>query len=268
MIELCELIEGREIDDCKIHLASWNKHDHPLDVFVKDWEQWKKWNEYRGKRNEFNRKYIFSLIQFYPEPDMWLFGGLWRVVKRHDDRYEVELDKKYENLIGRLKVSYKRPGRNRSVLPDNQFENMSVAEILRRPYSGEQFPGYEDISHSFSALEVIISQNRSDWYSALSNVKGVYLIVDSKNGKKYVGSAYGDTGIWSRWSCYIGTGHGHNDEISKIIKKHGMKYARKNFSFTLLEHRPMKTDDKAIIARESFWKQALQSRGDFGYNKN
>ena len=64
MIELCELIEGREIDDCKIHLASWNKHDHPLDVFVKDREQWKEWNEYRGKRNDFNRKYIFSLIQF------------------------------------------------------------------------------------------------------------------------------------------------------------------------------------------------------------
>jgi hypothetical protein len=30
----------------------------------------------------------------------------------------------------------------------------------------------------------------------LENVKGVYLIVDKSNGKMYVGSAYGDTGIW------------------------------------------------------------------------
>jgi hypothetical protein len=62
-------------------------------------------------------------------------------------------------------------------------------------------------------------------------VKGVYLIVDKKNGKMYVGSAYGDLGIWSRWSCYIGTGHGWNDELTKLIKDNGIQYARDNFQF-------------------------------------
>lgn len=267
-IELAEFIDGPEIEDCKIHLASWNGHKQPLDVFVSDKEEWKGWNEYRGKRDDFNKKYIFALIHFYPEQDTWLFGGLFKITRRHSDRYEVELQRKLGNLVGRLKVRYKRSGRAKAVLPDKQFGRMTVAEILRQPYTGEAFPGYEDICLPFERLEAVISQERKDWKSALSNVKGVYLIADKSNGKKYVGSAYGTTGIWSRWSCYVGTGHGHNDDFSKIIKEHGIDYARRNFVFTLLEYRPLRTDDQAIIDRESFWKESLLTRGEYGYNNN
>ena len=53
-----------------------------------------------------------------------------------------------------------------------------------------------------------------------------------------------------------------------MIKKEGIEYARKNFRFALLEYRSMKTDDKIIIEKESYWKEVLLSRGKFGYNKN
>ena len=88
------------------------------------------------------------------------------------------------------------------------------------------------------------------------------------DGKKYVGSAYGEHGIWSRWSCYIGTGHGWNDELTQLISVQGYDYAKSNFKISLLEYRPMKTDDKIIIEREGFWKNVLLSRTSFGYNKN
>lgn len=267
-IDLVEFVDGREIEESKIHLASWNGFDQPLDVFVNDRAEWQTWNEYRGKRDDFNRKYVFSLIHFYLEQDIWLFGGLYRIKKRHPDRYDVELDRKFQNLIGRLKVRYKRRGRAKAILPESCYDRMAVSEILREPYTGEVFPGYEDVNLPFSKLESVIRQENKDWKSALSSVKGVYLICDINNGKKYVGSAYGTTGIWSRWCCYIGTGHGHNDDFSKIIKEHGIEYARKNFVFTLLEYRPMKSDDKTIIDRESFWKGALITRGEHGYNKN
>ncbi|WP_082239569.1 GIY-YIG nuclease family protein [Pseudomonas lini] len=267
-IELCELINCDELDDCKVHLASWDGNNHPLDVFVNDREQWNEWNEYRGHRNDFNKKYIFSLIKFYSEPDVWLFGGIFKVVARHTDRYEVSLERKNSNLIGRLKVRFKRNGRVRSVSPDRYFQEMTVFEILREPYSGEEFPGYEGVCLPFKKLETVINQSRNDWRSALSSVKGVYLITDKSNGKKYVGSAYGVTGIWSRWSCYIRTGHGNNDELASIIKENGLAYARKNLVFTLLEYRPMKADDKVIIERESFWKKSLLTQGEYGYNKN
>lgn len=98
-------------------------------------------------------------------------------------------------------------------------------------------------------------------------MKGVYLIIDRSNGKMYVGSAYGDSGIWSRWVCYVETGHGWNDELTKLINTDGIDYARKNFQFSILEFRSMRTDDQVIIEREQYWKRVFQTNV-FGYNKN
>jgi len=117
-------------------------------------------------------------------------------------------------------------------------------------------------------LESIFAIQRADWKAALENTKGVYLITDTSNNKRYVGAAYGVTGLWSRWGCYIYTGHGYNDELTKVIKKHGIDYARKHFRFALLEQRTMKTDDLVIIERETYWKNVLLTREPHGYNKN
>ena len=129
------------------------------------------------------------------------------------------------------------------------------------------FCGYDNIAHDFSQLELIIKRGQLDWKAALENVKGVYLIVDKSNGMKYVGSASGDTGIWSRWTSYIETGHGGNCELTKLIKNYDIEYARNNFQFSLLEFYSMRTDDQTIFDREQYWKKVLQTQ-IFGYNKN
>ncbi len=258
--------------DYKVHLAHRSGDTQPLDVFVRDRSEWELWNRWRPGKDRFNRKRIFSLIDFYPEPSMWLFGGIYEVVARssanHSHSYEVELDQASAEFIGRLKIRFKRPGREQSVKLENYYSEMVVSELLREPYSGQQFCGYENINHDFSVLETVFRSNRPDWKAALENVKGVYLIIDKHNGKKYVGSAYGDFGIWARWRCYIGTGHGWNDELTRLIQKEGIEYARKNFRLALLEYRPARTDDHVIIERENYWKEALLSRGKFGYNQN
>ena len=255
----------------KLHLATWNNEDHPLDVFVKDRKEWDGWNSWRGTKDDFSRNYIFSLIDFYPEKDTWLFGGIYKVLSRNKKNnahsYEIELDT-YRELIGRLKFSFKRPSRTKAFYLESYYDALVVSEILKDSYSGEVFCGYESINHDFAKLEVIFKSEKPDWKAALRNIKGVYLIVDKSNGKKYVGSAYGDEGIWSRWSSYMVTGHGWNEELKRLIQKEGMEYARKNFRLSLLEHRSMKTDDNVIIERENFWKEALLTRGCFGYNKN
>ena len=265
-----------EMTKYKVHLAAYNGYEQPLDVFARDRDEWKFWNEWRGGKDDFNREYILGLIPDYHKTDKYVFGGVFKVIERYDDwqvtevGYKVELTNQFESLIGRLVVSFSRYQglRGRAFLLENFMDSMSIAEILENPYEGEDFPGYDNVRIDFSSLELLVQNQKTDWRVALENVKGIYLIVDKFNGKKYVGSAYGDSGIWSRWCTYINTGHGYNDELVELIEKNGIDYARKYFQFAILELRSMKTDDDTIINRESFWKEVLLTRGSFGYNKN
>ena len=271
-IPITKIIQIDEPYKFKFHAARWNGEHQPLDVYVRDKNEWFEWNTWRNNKDEFSREYIFSLIDFYPENDMWLFGGIYKVLKRNnipnEHSYEIEELTEYSPYVGRLKVKLEKPSRGRAFYLEHHLPKMKVAEILKQPYSGAFFPGYENINHDFNMLVPIFQNQKPDWKAALENVKGVYVIMDKNNGKSYVGSAYGESGIWSRWSCYVGTGHGWNDELTKVIKKEGFDYAKNNFRLSLLEYRPMKVDDKVIIERESYWKEVFLSRGQFGYNKN
>lgn len=271
-IPVSKLIDINNPGEFKFHAARWNGESRPLDVYVRDKKEWFGWNTWRNDKDEFSRRYIFSLIDFYPENNTWLFGGIYEVVKRNNvpqsHSYEIKELTDYSAYVGRLKIKLEKPSRGRAFYLEHHFDNMMVSEILKQPYSGEIFPGYENINHDFDLLIPIFKNENKDWKAALSNIKGVYVITDKSNGKNYIGSAYGDSGIWSRWSCYIGTGHGWNDELTKLIKERGYDYARDNFKLALLEYRSLKVDDKVIIDRESYWKEVFLSRGKFGYNKN
>lgn len=271
-IPITNIIRIEDARKFKFHAARWNNEEQPLDAYVRDKNQWFSWNTWRSNKDEFSRQFIFSLIDFYPENNMWLFGGIYEVTKRNNvsnsHSYEIKELEEYSVFVGRLKVRLEKPSRGRAFYLENHIENMKVSEILKKPYSGEVFPGYEYINHDFSTLLPIFKNENSDWKAALKNVKGVYVIMDKSNGKKYIGSAYGDSGIWSRWSCYIGTGHGWSDELTQLIQREGIKYAKDNFRLSLLEYRPMKVDDKVIMERESFWKEVFLSRTQYGYNKN
>lgn len=257
----------------KLHLASSNKIEEPLDICLRDgWTNFS-WNRWNNPKNDFNRKYIFVLINHYKKAAKWFFGGVFRVLKRSrqgEDGYKIQLEDFHKDLIGRLLVGYKRRSGmlGRSFRLETFFDQFVVSEILKEPYTGEEFPGYENIDIDFKALEHIYAVEKTDWKAALENVKGVYLITDISNGKKYVGSAYGAEGIWSRWNSYVRTkGHGGNDDLVRLIKQKGTGYAQKNFKISLLEYRPAKTDDAVIIDRERFWKKVMLSR-EHGYNKN
>jgi hypothetical protein len=267
-IKLQNLLKIDPLEEYKIHFAVWNGVEQPLDVFTRDRDEWKSWNSWRGNRDDFSRKFIFSLIRFYHQTDKWLFGGIFEVKARSTKAYTVQLDLQYIEYIGRLLIHYPGPGvRGRAFNLEKHYSDLIVSQLFDEPYSGEAFCGRENIAHAFSLLEPIFKRNKEDWKAALEDVKGVYLIVDKKNGKMYVGSAYGDAGIWSRWSCYMDTGHGGDEELMKLIKNNDIQYARDNFQFSILDCYPMKTDDQVIKDREQYWKKVLLSNS-FGYNKN
>ena len=126
----------------------------------------------------------------------------------------------YQEYIGRLLISYPGPRvQGRAFYLEKHYGNLIVAQLFEDTFQGEPFCGYDKVAHEFSRIEVIIKLNNLYWKAALEKVKGVYLINDKNNGKMYVGSAYGDSGFWSRWACYIGTVHGYNDELTDLIEK-------------------------------------------------
>jgi hypothetical protein len=47
-----------------------------------------------------------------------------------------------------------------------------------------------------------------------------------------------------------------------------LDYCRVNFRFALLEHRSSRTPDEVAIARETYWKRILLTRGEQGLNRN
>ena len=144
-MQLNKILHIENPQDYKVHLSG--KHTpsgtESLDVFVEDKELWKSWNEYKPEKDDFNRKYIFSLIRFYPEPDddTWLFGGIFEVKERYDDvkkgrGYRVELSDICKNYIGSLKLRGKRGGRTKSRKYENCIPEFTLVELLTIPYAG------------------------------------------------------------------------------------------------------------------------------------
>lgn len=130
----------------------------------------------------------------------------------------------------------------------------------------EEFPGYNNVKIDYEDLKSIINKQEPTWKNALSIMKGVYLIVDKSNGKKYVGSATGEERLWSRWSDYASNGHGNNIGLKEVIVSNGIDHAR-YFQFSIMEIYGMNIAEDLILQRESFWKEVLFTK-EYGYNKN
>ena len=57
-VTLASCISISNPEEYKVHLASWNKKDEPLDVFIRDRKEWDLWNSWRSGKDEFNRPFI------------------------------------------------------------------------------------------------------------------------------------------------------------------------------------------------------------------
>ena len=143
---------------------------------------------------------------------------------------------------------------------------MPLSHILDKRVALTDFLGFDQVNIDYKTLKYIVSDNILSWKSALSNVKGIYLIVDTLTGKQYVGSAYGEECIWHRWANYAKDGHGGNVELKEVLRKNGEEY-KYNFKYSILEVCNMNLGNEYIIGRETHWKEVLMTRV-FGLNKN
>jgi hypothetical protein len=264
--ELLPFLETNQ-KNIKIHCAIGRSDKfEPLYSFSKG--TFKEWQEGQNNKN-FKRSFILSFI--YYKKNEWLFVGIFKsleVKQRATGGFEylTELTDIGKDLIGRLVVSFEKDFRASYLNLEKHINDLYLSEISKKPYKLDPFPGFENVNVNYSLLKEIITENEQSWKSALSNVKGVYLISDQMTGKLYVGSAYGEEAFWTRWKNYTETGHGGNVLLKEILGINSNDY-HGNFSFSILEIMKMNTDDSQIIDREVYWKNILLTR-NFGYNKN
>jgi len=90
--------------------------------------------------------------------------------------------------------------------------------------------------------------------------RGIYYILDTSDGKGYVGSAYGESNLLGRWQDYAAKGHGDN----RLLRRRDPR----NFRFTILQ-RPSPDMEKGDVEQlEASWKRRLHTRAPHGLNGN
>jgi len=258
----------------KVHLASWNGTEEPLDVYRRGLQHFEHWQSFQTNKN-FGKAYVVSLIRIPGTAAQWLFAGVYsqqgcRQVRRKEGglwwKYRLDRMAAYDDVLGRLVVEHRRGRRRASYRVGSAIApELSVYELRARPLGLPEFPGFKRVLLDFPTLKQVVEQAEPSWKTALSAVSGVYLITDTVDGKLYVGSAGGAAGIWGRWCQYM-DGHAGNRELRKLVGESGLEHATK-FRFAVLETADTSASPGELLERESHWKYLLQSRL-FGLNAN
>ena len=176
--------------------------------------------------------------------------------------YELPEMPGFEDLKHRVVIDWGKS----AILWHQWLTDKDVVQILPQGYVCP-FPGYLDFVLTFDELvEIIVNPiaNR-EWHTMLSAVAAVYLIVDTKTGRQYVGSASGEHGLLGRWRDYAKTVHGGNKELRTLVES-DPQYGR-NFNFTVLRTLPKTLTRLEVIEYERLYKKKLGTRA-FGLNSN
>ena len=267
-------IDSQDVENTRIKFNIYNGHTDPLELYKENPEQvnttWFLWHD--------SRRYFHSgqiaICFLRVSTDTWLLTTIKRITKELDVGtdggvgYEAEELEIYKKYFGRILVKYHNSYKAMGRTFESVMNDLEVLEILNDKFTGDEFPGYENVRLTYFQLKTIIDRQLPGWISALQNQKAVYLITDTKTGKLYVGSATAQYGmLLQRWSDYVNNGHGGNEGLKEVVSTSGFDYIKENFQYSILENYNARMDDEYILKREIWWKNTLKSR-EFGLNKN
>jgi len=168
------------------------------------------------------------------------------------NEYQMPRKQELSEYEGRVVIDW-GPGL-RSWVQKADTQNKKILEI-RREFKEPDFPGFRKLCVDINNLDTIPEQ----WKSVLASVNGIYLLTCNRTGKQYVGSAYGDRGIWGRWLEYHLTGNGGNVELCQMKEL--------DFRATVLEVINPSARPEDVVSLENDWKEKLMIR-TFGLNRN
>lgn len=195
--------------------------------------------------SKFTKETLIEL-QKYDLPKSWY---------NYHIRYDLKKNNILDDLSERLVIEW-----GAATVSWVQSKDKEVVEVKGKKSIGD-FQSFAQVDLDFHDLKMMTQfpDTNLTWVKTLSSVNGVYLIKDKVSGKLYVGSAYGEQGIYGRWLAYAQNGHGGNLELQDLDPI--------NFQFSILEIVPATTTADGVIECENRWKEKLGTR-QFGLNKN
>lgn len=164
--------------------------------------------------------------------------------------YDLEREVSLEPYVGKVFVDW--GGGDRSWV---QKRDKRIVAIESPP--DPEFPGLRRFKRQISEIPTIYVS----WRRHLERARGIYLLVDTRNGQQYVGSACGGQGFLGRWERYALDGHGGNRRMQAA------KVSPSDLMVSVLEHFGDTATDDDILAAEGKWKEMLGSRA-YGLNAN
>jgi len=177
--------------------------------------------------------------------------------------YDLKRDRRFDDFRDRLIIDW-GPGALAWV---QKLDNKPVLEILPPGRKLDPFDDYLEFSLTYAQLKDLYANEQAhrDWRIPLGAVAGVYLILAQKLGEQYVGSAYGEDGIWGRWAKYANSGDGGNVRPRELLRRDS-EYPEQ-FRFSVLQILPKTMTPNEVIKRETLYKRKLGSRAT-GLNSN
>ena len=279
MITLHKILEIYGVQSTKVRVVRHDNKEIPiLKTFNEDFPRLEAYQSYQRPRKFGDANAIAVFAPYYKTTALFL--GLWDVVGCIDNsnftdhnldelkrfslpeswytdhvKYDLKLNKTLDELSERLVVEW-----GAATVSWVQKKDKEVIELKGRKTIGD-FQSFSEINLTHEDLKMLTEYPDTNltWIKALSSVNGVYLIQDTPTGNLYVGSAYGEHGIFGRWSTYARSGHGGNLELQSLDPS--------KFTFSILEIVPATATTDAVIKCENKWKEKLGTR-KFGLNRN
>jgi len=267
-------LSEEEIARTKVRLNAAYDGEDAIDVYRRDPERVNCGGFLWRARQSMFRVGNIGICLLLVRRDMWLLTTVKTITSdlgvMGGVAYEAEEVERLKPFFNRVMVRWHRTRReqNQCVWLSKIMDALEVCSVLESEYDGDEFPGYDNVSLSYSQLAGILRFQKRDWVNALRGQKAVYLITDTATGRLYVGSATSDRGmLLDRWSAYAESLHGGDVRLKELVAQKGAEYVRRNFRYSILENFNGRVEDSVILRRESYWKEVLDTRCH-GYNGN
>lgn len=197
----------------------------------------------------------FWQVPAYVEMEAFGIKGWTREERRNTILwFDLALTDFYASWKGKLIAGWPPP--ERSWWRRAHRNEFPVLAVLEDSALDTAMPEWDEIVLSWEELSVLPTR----WKSKLEEWRAIYYILDTSDGKGYVGSAYGESNLLGRWQNYAARGHGGNRLLRQRDPKH--------FRFAILQRVSPDMAAGDVIRLEASWKQRLHTRHPHGLNDN